>query len=150
MAKIIGNPVGVPNPKTDWNQENESKADVVLNKPTKLSQFENDTQFVTDKHMHKTTDIATMFLEDGRVDATLADTLRIYDQSFGDLYPRVLSLEGNKADKSEVDSITGNIQASVDTVYDMSLANEQKIGDIETALDNIINIQNSLIGGGSV
>ena len=99
MAKIIGNPVGVPNPKTDWNQENESKANVVLNKPTKLSQFENDTQFVTDKHMHKTTDIATTFLEDGSVDATLADTLSMYNQNLGDLYPRVFSLEDNKADK---------------------------------------------------
>lgn len=45
MAKVIGNIVGVPNPKSDWNQTDETKADFINNKPTKLSQFENDCGF---------------------------------------------------------------------------------------------------------
>ena len=33
MAKIIGNTVGVPNPQTDWNQTDSTKADFLKNKP---------------------------------------------------------------------------------------------------------------------
>ena len=48
MGKVIGNIVGVPNPKTDWNQNDESKADCLKNKPTKVSQFENDAGYLTE------------------------------------------------------------------------------------------------------
>lgn len=34
--RIIGNLVGVPNPKTNWNQTDENKSDVILNKPEHL------------------------------------------------------------------------------------------------------------------
>lgn len=47
MAKVIGNTVGVPNPQPDWNQNDATKADFIKNKPTKLSQFENDCDFAT-------------------------------------------------------------------------------------------------------
>ena len=30
---IIGNSVGIPNPKSDWNQTDETKADFIKNKP---------------------------------------------------------------------------------------------------------------------
>lgn len=33
MGKIIGNTVGVPNPQTDWNQTDSTKADFLKNKP---------------------------------------------------------------------------------------------------------------------
>lgn len=48
MAKVIGNIVGVPNPKTDWNQTDPTKADCLLNKPTKLSAFKNDAGYLTE------------------------------------------------------------------------------------------------------
>ena len=35
--KIIGNVVGIPNPKSDWNQTDERKADFIKNKPTILT-----------------------------------------------------------------------------------------------------------------
>ncbi len=34
--RIIGNPVGVPNPKTDWNQTDPTKSDYLKNKPEHL------------------------------------------------------------------------------------------------------------------
>ena len=34
---IVGNTVGVPNPKPDWNQTDERKSDFIKNKPTILS-----------------------------------------------------------------------------------------------------------------
>lgn len=53
MHRIIGNPVGVPNPKTNWNQTDENKADIILNKPTKLSDFDNDTGYVTQEELNE-------------------------------------------------------------------------------------------------
>ena len=54
MSKVVGNTVGVPNPKTDWNQTDETKADVILNKPTKLSQFENDVPYAKQGEVDET------------------------------------------------------------------------------------------------
>ena len=53
MAKIIGNIVGVPNPKTDWNQTDPTKADYLMNKPTKVSQFENDAGYSKSEDVDK-------------------------------------------------------------------------------------------------
>ena len=33
MSKIIGNTTATPNPRPDWNQTDESKADYIKNKP---------------------------------------------------------------------------------------------------------------------
>ena len=33
MAKIVGNTVGVPNPQSDWDQTDATKADFIKNKP---------------------------------------------------------------------------------------------------------------------
>lgn len=73
MAKIIGNTTATPNPRPDWNQTDETKADYIKNKPTVLTE-------------------------------------EVYS-------------------KKEIDNM---------------------MGDIETALDNIIAIQNTLIGGEGV
>ena len=34
MTKIIGNTTATPNPRPDWNQTDETKADFIKNKPT--------------------------------------------------------------------------------------------------------------------
>ena len=46
MPKIIGNPTVTPVMPSDWAQKDETKVDYIKNKPTKLSQFENDVEFV--------------------------------------------------------------------------------------------------------
>lgn len=42
MPKVIGNTVGVPNPKSDWNQTDETKADYIKNKPDIYTKEEVD------------------------------------------------------------------------------------------------------------
>jgi hypothetical protein len=42
MAKVIGNIVGVPNPKSDWNQNDATKADYIKNKPDVYTKKEVD------------------------------------------------------------------------------------------------------------
>ena len=39
MSKIVGNVVGIPNPQSDFNQNDPTKADYIKNKPTTLSGY---------------------------------------------------------------------------------------------------------------
>ena len=48
VKRIIGNPTTTPMAVPDWKQDNPNKADYIKNKPTKLSQFENDTGYLTE------------------------------------------------------------------------------------------------------
>ena len=43
MAKIIGNTVGIPNPQTDWDQTDTTKADYLKNKPENLLRGRHNT-----------------------------------------------------------------------------------------------------------
>ena len=38
MSEIIGNTIATPNPRPDWNQKDETKADYIKNKPTVLTE----------------------------------------------------------------------------------------------------------------
>ena len=105
VKRIIGNPTTTPMAVPDWKQDNPNKADYIKNKPTKLSQFENDTGYLTEHqdisgkadtiHNHSSADV---IMEDeahwwpGRTLTDLAKSLT------GDLN---LLYEG-KADKSEM------------------------------------------------
>lgn len=169
MTKIIGNPVGVPNPKTNWDQTDEKKADVVLNKPTKLSQFENDTKFVTDEHIHKPSDIVFSFTEDGMVgetlnemisyletsivgaaenkadkvhlhttrdiftvfddgtvDIPLSDCLKAYDEMHVNLSKKAHSLETNKADKTDIDTLQEQTEVAGRLINDLYICKADK------------------------
>lgn len=104
MAKIVGNIVGLPSPRSDWDQTDEAKADFIKNKPTKLSQFEND--------------IGAGGGGGGDVDLSKYVT-------WGKFEERITPLENNVADVIE------------------------DLGDIDTALDAILAIQGTIVGGGN-
>lgn len=44
MAKIIGNTTAAPNPRPDWNQKDESKADYIKNKPIENGESDGSIQ----------------------------------------------------------------------------------------------------------
>lgn len=50
MAKIIGNTTATPNPRPDWNQTDETKADYIKNKPdlTNVGQYSNSDPLIND------------------------------------------------------------------------------------------------------
>ena len=48
MGKILGNIAATPTPRSDWAQTDANKIDFILNKPTNVSDFENDAGYVTD------------------------------------------------------------------------------------------------------
>lgn len=47
MAKIIGNTVGIPNPQSDWNQNDPSKADYIKNKDLVEKEIKNNTDNIS-------------------------------------------------------------------------------------------------------
>ena len=60
-----------------------------------------------------------------------------------EIWAHINSIQENVYTKSEVDSTTGYLEAESGDI-------KNSICDIETALDSIIAIQNTLIGGGTV
>lgn len=50
MAKIIGNTTATPNPRPDWNQTDETKADYIKNKP-KLEELLEEAKAYTDREI---------------------------------------------------------------------------------------------------
>lgn len=48
VKRIIGNPTTTPMAIPDWEQDNPAKADYIKNKPTKLSEFDNDKGYLTE------------------------------------------------------------------------------------------------------
>lgn len=52
--------------------------------------------------------------------------------------------------KDKQDGIDDVLAEDINNIAHAVMDLEEEIGDIETALDNIIAIQNSLIGGGNV
>lgn len=49
MSKIIGNTTTTPVPRSDWKQVDSTKADFILNKPTNVSDFNNDVGYITNQ-----------------------------------------------------------------------------------------------------
>lgn len=106
MAKrIIGNPTITPMAVPDWKQDNPAKADFIKNKPTKLSELDNDTGYLTEhQDISGKADTATTLEGYGITDAytkqevnTLAD--EIYEE-----------LDSSKASKSETEEIWSELE----------------------------------------
>lgn len=102
MAKIIGNPVGVPNPKTNWNQTDETKADVLLNKPTKLSQFENDLDLIDRATMNGMTSFVYDKLDEEKADVTSVYLKTVIDNKNAEIWDEIDYLNGEKADRIHI------------------------------------------------
>lgn len=110
MAKIVGNPTVTPVMPSDWAQKDETKVDYIKNKPTKLSQFENDVEFVD------------------REDLPYAEVAWA-DQAYDCYWAFNADCDGD-----------GN--PIVDTY-----ATKEELGDIESVLDSILAIQETIVGG---
>ena len=70
MAKIIGNTTVTPVMPADWEQTDEKRVDYIKNKPTKLSQFDNDIGYIKEEEL-------------GAVDSALDAILAIQNELIG-------------------------------------------------------------------
>lgn len=101
--------------------------------PKKVSQLENDVGYATKEELAVVENKADLVYA---VSETANRAENIATQARDDALYAVSEISQVE---SKLNEDISNLSANVDA----------KIGDIETALDNIIAIQNSLIGGGS-
>ena len=87
---------GVEQIQSDWNQTNTSAKDFIKNKPTKLSQFNNDNGYVTNEtdsltHYYKNTEVYTKVQTNNIVSRTPESDIVIVDTNssivVGDIFP---------------------------------------------------------------
>ncbi len=125
MAKIPGNVVGLPSPRSDWNQTNEAKADFIKNKPTKVSQFQNDAGYATTKYVLEKADVV----------------LRYHTNHAAEINPHGTTAEEVGAyPKKAIDDAFTERDARISEL-------ETGMGDISAALDELHTYAQALIGG---
>lgn len=144
--KIMGAVVGLPSPRSDWNQTDERKADYIKNKPEIVP-----IEVFSDVHFNRIPALETYKADKSYVEELTADKV---DKSYVD---EQLKTKVDDAYYQEFKDVTENTVSHIVSVKipqleenkaDITYVDEQ-IGDIETALDGIIAIQNSLLGGDS-
>lgn len=170
-GKIRGNTVGTSMPRPDWNQTDPTKADYILNKPG-LSHV-NATFDSIGMTLDNDFDEIVSAIRDGKI-VTLSNTNPVGNESvyycthYDIGYESVEHLEFIGHDFGKLSTISvyadgritkkvidGNGGGSVELDTTLSVSGKaadakavgDAIGDIESALDGIIEIQNSLIGG---
>lgn len=112
MAKIIGNTTATPNPRPDWNQTDETKADYIKNKPTivtNISDESSDTEVPSAKAVYE-------YISN---DVVNNDDFEAVFQDFSD------NLDLNYYTKTEIDSRFGNY---VDDIADKIDKNLELLG----------------------
>lgn len=210
MAKIIGNTVGIPNPQSDWLQDDPTKADYIKNKPESLvdaisdilsgytsvakayhaDSADNDgsgnniaNTYETKEKVKEVESIAkganqgvafanyrTMITALNGVDdpdkyqigqSVLIETLDVPDLWISDITTVIPDdAHSYTTDENFVNELKAKGHVWLD-MFKLSPLETQKVdlteyvkkeelNNIETALDEIIAIQNTLIGGGSV
>lgn len=138
MAKIVGNAVGIPNPQSDWNQSDATKADFIKNKPTVLT--EDDVLALIGGQGGSggdgvgIADIYSTADDTGRqmvVIITLTDGRQL---SFGVPYGK-----DGETPKKGIDYWTDADKAEIKSYVD------DEIGNYETAISEIIELQKQFI-----
>ena len=144
--KIMGAVVGLPSPRSDWNQTDERKADYIKNKPEIVP-----VEVFSDVYFNRIPALETYKADKSYVDVKVADKV---DKSYVDeqLKTKVDNAEYQEFKDGTADIVMQILSTEIPQLdarkADKTYVDEQ-IGDIETALDGIIAIQNSLLGGDS-
>ena len=139
--KIRGNTVGTPMAKPDWNETNPNRAGYIFNKPgeTDLNMGGHSITNVGSLQS-QSIDVKDLFVigEDGETGAGLSP------EGYEDGYA-VLTFYGIEGDEYTRLRYVAPGKLEYDAVNLGQLNNA--VGNIETALDSILSIQEQLIGG---
>ena len=130
--KIRGNTVGTTTPRPDWNQSNPRKADFILNKPDAVL-------------------FAAQSLTEAQMDQARKNIGAVSNSLFSgfatDLDQRT---SNNTTAISNINTELRNIGTDIGDINSAIGSINADMGDIDTALDAIIAMQESIIGGESV
>ena len=186
MAKIMGNIVGLPSPRSDWNQTDETKADYIKNKPLKEIASIGSLHYYGDKNIVPNVSVEWRTLYDDVgwmlydvVDIVQLDNFSSYENTiilppqsrslFTQMQGKFLKRDGSDADGSNItkvivprkdadewddvykdtfDPYFPNLEEFVETGDAATKGYvDEKIGDIDTALEELHNYAQALIGG---
>ena len=136
MAKIVGNTVGIPNPQSDYDQTDKTKADYIKNKPDIVAIIKanavGDISDDMDSSLPPTVEFMIRYLEG----LPYGEDVQVLRQELYDNYVSNDDLNNKVAQTDKYIS------------HDMRIENlELANGDISAALDAILAIHDELIGG---
>jgi hypothetical protein len=81
MAKIMGNIVGLPSPRSDWNQTDEMKADFIKNKPVEAINAVNNLKYYGDANIVPSYENWFLFVNSNEKEVAISTDFRILAQS---------------------------------------------------------------------
>lgn len=132
MAKIIGNTTTTPVPQSDFLQNDSSKPGYIKNKPTKVSDFENDVGYIStvDAELSAT---STSPIQNKAV-TTAIDNLNtlVGDSSVAEQIQKALDEQGGGAavdayTKSEIDNMVFITIADIDAICGATIVSEDEV-----------------------
>ncbi len=161
MPKIIGNPTVTPVMPSDWAQKDETKVDYIKNKPTKLSQFENDMEFVDREDLDDALSGigGNVDMSDYYTKAETMTEIEVYVSNemgviYGDLDSHtanennphnVTAVQVGAYTKGEIDNF--RIADELNMERHVGLRLDESLGDISAALDELHAYAIALSGG---
>ena len=135
MPKIIGGLTSTTMPVPDWEQTNPMRADYIKNKPV-IPEVDQEFNIVS------TNAIANRIVYEKLIEHE--QSINGNTSNADAAHERISNFE--EAYATDIMTLTN----ATDQLYNDFEEVKQHLGDIETALDGIIAIQNGLIGGGAV
>lgn len=132
MAKIIGNTTATPNPRPDWNQTDETKADYIKNKPTDLATGQDVTNTLAEAKSYTDTKIAGLASAD--IINTSIGTHNTSTSAHNDIRALITDLTTKLNNFLDVDDTT------TDQLSELIALIQDNATDIETITSGKVNV----------
>lgn len=132
MAKIIGNTTATPNPRPDWNQTDETKADYIKNKPTDLATGQDVTNTLAEAKSY--TDTKTAGFASADIINTSIGTHNTSTSAHNDIRVLITDLTTKLNNFLDVDD------ATTDQLSELIALIQDNATDIETITSGKVNV----------
>ena len=139
MAKIIGNTTATPNPRPDWNQTDETKADYIKNKPTDLATGQDVTNTLAEAKSY--TDTKTAGLASTSTLNTSINTHNTSTSAHNDIRALITDLTTKLNNFLDVDDTTTDQLSEIITLIEN---NKGTLESLTTSKINVSDIVNDL------
>jgi hypothetical protein len=129
MAKIIGNTTATPNLLSDWNQNDATKADYIKNKPTNVSDFENDAGYINTVDSELSADSTNPVQNKAVAEAIDSLNTLVGDSSVAEQIQNALDEQSSTDSytKSEIDNMVFITIADIDEICGATIQSEDEV-----------------------